>query len=99
DNAPKIEAKIAREFKVRKGFLLLDYPESKLSEFKVKVEQGREFVTINQISPLAKALEQSENEKLTVNIYVSPEEISKFRRFNPEKYFNYVQTSMKKYLQ
>jgi len=98
ENAGRIEARIAKDYGVKKGFLLLDYPESKLSEFRVKVEQDGEFRTIDEVSPLAKSLEQAEGEKLTVNIYVSPEELSKFRNFNQEKYFNYSQTSMRKFL-
>jgi len=98
ENCARIEAKISRDFRIRKGFILVDYPESKLSEFRVKVEHAGEYKTIDQVSSLAKSLEHSESEKLTVNICVSPEELSKFKNFNPEKYLNYVQTSMKKYL-
>ena len=98
ENAMQIEAKITKDFRIKKGFLLLDYPEPKFSEFRIKVEHDGDFKTIDEVSPLAKSLEHSEVEKLTVNVYVSPEETGKFKRFNPEKYLNYAQTSIKKYL-
>jgi len=97
-NSDRIEQRIAKDYKIRKGYLLVDFPESKLSEFRIHVEQEGDFKTIDQVSPFAKSLEQSEAEKLSVGVYVSPEELSKFKNFNPEKYFNYVQTSINKFL-
>jgi hypothetical protein len=39
---------------------------------------------------LARALERSEQEKLTMGVYVSPQYMKKFKGFKPRRYFKYT---------
>jgi len=98
ENSEKIEGEISNDFGVREGYLLLDMPEVKLSEFKVLVEFNNELKRIDEVSPLAKALEKSEREKLTFCIYAPPEDMKKFKNFNPERYIEFSQTRLGKFV-
>jgi len=88
NNRRQIESQIAQDFGLKQGFVFVDVPEPKFSEFRVKVEVDGELKSINQISHLAKALEHSEREKLDFCVYTSPEYSEKIKDFKPEKYFN-----------
>jgi len=98
ENSEKIEGEIAKDFGIGEGYVLLDIPEVKLSEFKVLVEFDNELKRIDEISPLANALEKSEQEKLTFCFYALPEDMEKFREFNPEKYIEFSQTRLGKFI-
>lgn len=87
DSLPKIrksgvEEKIISHYKIEKGYLFVDIPQETLSEFKIKVEFDNELKSIDEVSPLARALEKSEREKLTIGVYVSPENVSRMKGFN-----------------
>jgi len=47
---------------------------------------------------LAKALEKSEQEKMTFCIYTPKKETKKFKKFNPEKYIEFSQTRLAKFV-
>lgn len=87
-----IEARIASDYGVENGYLLIDYPEVSLSEFRVKVKTPEGLRSISEASSLAKSLETSELEKLSVGVYAPPEDREKFESFNAEDYFTYAQT-------
>ncbi|MBD3388884.1 MAG: HD domain-containing protein [Candidatus Altiarchaeales archaeon] len=91
ENSRAVESTIAGDHGVKEGYLLLDYPEIRMSEFKVKVKTGEGLKDIGEVSVLAKSLEESEREKLTVNIYSLPEDRDKMKGFKPEDYFTYTQ--------
>ncbi|MFC2154002.1 HD domain-containing protein [Candidatus Altiarchaeota archaeon] len=82
----RIREKISADFSVKKGFVLLDVPESKLQEYKIKIEYDGQLHTIDEISNLASSLEQAEEGRLTVNVYAPQEEIKKFKKFRLEDY-------------
>lgn len=86
-----VEAAMAKDLKIKPGYLLLDYPEIRLSEFHVKVATHEGLRSISEASALAKSLELSEREKLTVNVYALPKDKKKVERFKPEDYFTYTQ--------
>jgi HD superfamily phosphohydrolase len=94
DKLLEIEARIAKEYGVDGGYVLLDYPEVRLTEFQVKIELNGEFKRIDEVSTLARDLEESEQEKLLFNIYVTPGEQDKLREFKPEDYLEYAQTRL-----
>lgn len=82
----KIEEEITEELKVKPGCVLLDYPDVKSSEFRIKVDLDGELKYIREVSYLARALEKSEKEKLTICVYASPDELEKFKKFELETY-------------
>ncbi|MFH0862474.1 MAG: HD domain-containing protein [Candidatus Altiarchaeota archaeon] len=92
ENTVAIEAKMAKEHGIDEGYLLLDYPETSMNEYRVKVKTPHGLKSISEVSQLAKSLEGSEKEKLTVNIYVRPQDRQKLSEFSPEDYFTYKQT-------
>ncbi|RLI91193.1 MAG: HD domain-containing protein [Candidatus Altiarchaeales archaeon] len=94
----KIEEKIREDFGIENGYLLLDIPDTKLSEFRIKVEFDNELKRIDEVSSLARALEKAEMEKLTICIYTSRENIKKFKDFNPERYIELSQTRLNKFI-
>ncbi len=99
ESRDKIQKKIASDYKVEKGYLLLDMPESKLSEFMIKVEHSDgELRRIDEVSNLARVLEKSEMEKLNFCIYTTSEEVKKFKDFNPEQYIEFEQTRLRKFI-
>lgn len=98
ENREKIEERIAKDFDIKKGFLLLDMPETKMPEFKILVESNGELKRIDKVSTLAKALEKSEQEKLTFCIYTAPEFLCKLEKFNAEKYIEFSQTRLGKFI-
>ncbi|MBU4266971.1 MAG: HD domain-containing protein [Candidatus Altiarchaeales archaeon] len=98
DSSTKIEDAIAKDFGIEKGYVLLDMPETKLSEFKVLVDFEGELKRIDEVSSLAKSLEKSEQEKMTFCIYAPKKETEKFKKFNPEKYIEFSQTRLAKFV-
>ena len=92
-----IEERIAKDFQVDKGYVLLDYPEIRLNEFHMKIEVDGRLEWIYDVSTLAKDLEKSEQEKLLFNIYVAPEQIEKMDDFNENEYIEYSQTKLDKF--
>ncbi|MFH1722895.1 MAG: HD domain-containing protein [Candidatus Altiarchaeota archaeon] len=82
----KIQNQIASETKNKKGFVLLDIPEAKLQEYKTKIEYEGELRRIDEVSTLARSLEQAEEERLTISVYALPEELNKFKKFNLSEY-------------
>ena len=93
-----IEAKMAQEHGIAEGYLLLDYPETSMNEYRVKVKTPHGLKSISEVSQLAKSLEGSEKEKLTVNIYVRPQDRQRLSGFDPESYFTYKQTRISGFL-
>jgi HD superfamily phosphohydrolase len=97
----ELEEQIAQDFNIPKGFLLLDIPEIKLSEFRILIEtnddEHKKLKMIDEVSVLARALEKSEWEKLTFCLYTAPEYKKKLKNFNPEKYIEFSQTRLEKF--
>ncbi len=89
NNSEKIEGEIADDLGIERGYVLLDMPEVKLSEFKVLVDFEGRLKRLDEVSSLANALERSEQEKLTLCVYSLQENIEKFRDFNPETYTDF----------
>ena len=98
ESKEKIEDKIAKDHGIKKGYVLLDIPESRMSEFKTQVETSEGLKGIDEVSSLARTLERSEQEKLTLCVYAAPEYLSKLKNFNPEKYIEFAQTRLGKFL-
>ncbi len=94
EDAASIEARMADDHGIKHGYLLLDYPETSMNEYRVKVKTPRGLKSISEVSQLAKSLEGSEKEKLTVNLYVRAEDRKKLSGFRPEDYFYYKQTRL-----
>ncbi len=90
-NPDEIELEIAEDLGIENGYVLLDMPETKMSEFKMPVELNGELKRISEVSSLAKALEKSEQEKLTFCIYTTKENRDKIKEFNPERYIEFSQ--------
>jgi HD superfamily phosphohydrolase len=78
----KIEKEICGDFGVEEGYLLIDYPEEKSSEFKVKIEADGELKSIKEVSSLARSLESSEKEKIKVSLHAPPECARKLKKLN-----------------
>ncbi len=97
-NQERIQNRIATELGIRKGFVLLDMPEMKLSEFKIRIQDRKELKLIDEISSLARSLEKSEREKLMFCIYTAPEYLKKFKKLNLEKYIQFSQTKLGKFV-
>ncbi len=99
ENKHKIQERIADDYGIERGYLLLDTPESKMSEFMIKVEDSDgELRRIDEISNLAKVLEKSEIEKLNFCIYAPLEEFKKLKNFNAERYIEFEQTRLNRYM-
>ncbi|MBU0762143.1 MAG: HD domain-containing protein [Candidatus Altiarchaeota archaeon] len=93
----EIEAKIAGDLNIEAGYLLLDYPESSMNAYRVKVKTKSGLKPILDVSPLARSLEISEREKLTLNIYVRQEDSPKISEFKPQNYFSLEQRRLNEY--
>ncbi|OYT53967.1 MAG: phosphodiesterase [Candidatus Altiarchaeales archaeon ex4484_2] len=99
ENRENIQKKISGDYGMEEGYVLLDLPESKMSEFMVKVEDDNgQLKRIDKVSNLARVLEKSEKEKLTFCIYTTPEETGRFEDFNPGRYIDFEQTRLGKYM-
>lgn len=98
ENKRKIEENICKDLGIKKGFLLVDIPETKMSEFKILVETSEGLKRIDEVSSLAKALEKSEQEKLMLCIYTTPEFLDRMRDFNAERYIEFTQTRLGRFL-
>ena len=94
----RIQDRIAKDFGLKKGYVIIDIPEPRLSEFETLVETEEGLKRIDEVSSLAKSLEKSEQEKLTFCIYTPPEYLGKFKRFNAEKYIEFAQTRLGKFI-
>lgn len=97
ENKRDIEGRICKDLGIKKGFLLIDIPETKMSEFKILVECDEGLKRIDEVSSLAKALEKSEQEKLMFCIYTTPKHLDKIEDFNAEKYIEFTQTRLRKF--
>jgi len=62
----------------------------------VETEEG--LKRIDEVSTLAKTLEKADQEKMTLCIYTASEFLPKFKNFNPEKYIEFAQTRLGKFL-
>ncbi len=82
----EIEGEISSKLGVTEGYVLVDVPEKRLSEFKVSAHADGVLKSFDEVSALAKALEQSENEKLTVGVYTTRENIPKMKDFSLKDY-------------
>jgi len=87
-NKEKIEEKIAKDYGVKNGYVILDIPETRMPEFRTLVETDEGLKRIDEVSTLAKTLEKADQEKQTLCIYAAPEYLSKFKNFNPENTSN-----------
>ncbi len=97
-NKEKIEEKIAKDHGIKKGNIILDIPETRMPEFRTLVETEEGLKRIDEVSTLAKTLEKSDQEKQTLCIYTAPEYLPKFKNFNAEKYIEFAQTRLGKFL-
>lgn len=82
----RIESEICSDFDLELGHALLDCPEAKSEEFKVKIEVDGELKSIKSVSYLARSLEKSEKEKIMVCLYGPPEAAKKLRRLDIQSY-------------
>lgn len=87
ENPEEIERKISKDFKIPQGYVLVDLPNTKLSEFEIVFETEEGLKRIDEISSLAKALKNSEQEKLNFCIYTPLEMKEKFKNFDIANYF------------
>ncbi|MDD5112328.1 MAG: HD domain-containing protein [Candidatus Altiarchaeota archaeon] len=85
-----VERRIAADYGISESELFVDAPEPGFSEFRVRIEHEGSLKRIDQLSALARALEKSEQEKLTVGLYTHPRHLRKLANFKPEKYFKYA---------
>ncbi|MFH1125758.1 MAG: HD domain-containing protein, partial [Candidatus Altiarchaeota archaeon] len=85
----KIEKEIASDFGIPPNHLFVDAPEPSFSEFKVRIEHDGSLRRIDKVSTLARALETSEQEKLTLGVYTSQEYLKKLGSLKPDRYFRY----------
>jgi len=85
----QLEGEIASDYGIPENYLFVDAPEPAFSEFKIRIEHEGALRRIDVVSPLARSLEKSEQEKLSVGVYTSPEFVRKLRFFKPENYFRY----------
>jgi len=99
ENFEEIQREIAQDFGIKEGYLLIDIPEMKLSEFEILIDEGNGVLRrIDEVSNLAKSLEKSELEKLTFCIYAAKEELHKLKNFTPEDYFELKQPKLSKFM-
>jgi HD superfamily phosphohydrolase len=85
----QLESEIASDYGVKENYLFVDVPKPSLSEFKIRIEHEGSLRRIDAVSQLARSLEKSEQEKLTVGVYTSPEYLKKLKSFAPVNYFRY----------
>jgi uncharacterized protein len=97
ENPHGVEEKITKDLGLEKSHLLLDYPESTMSEYRIMVKTKKGLTPMNQISPLAAALQQSEQQKLTLNIYLHPKHTHKIKEIKLQNYISLEQTKIKDY--
>jgi HD superfamily phosphohydrolase len=90
DIEEELENRISNDYGIPEGHIFVDAPESSLSEFRIRIEQSGSLKRIDKVSLLARALERSEQEKLTMGVYVSPQYMKKFKGFKPRRYFKYT---------
>jgi HD superfamily phosphohydrolase len=85
-NPEEIERQICEDYDAAEGYVLLDIPETKSEEFKVKIEVDGELKSIRDVSYLARSLEKSEKEKLTVRLHAPADYMKKFKNLNLREY-------------
>jgi len=98
ENPLEFEEEIRKDLDLDYGNIIVDYPEIKMSEFKVQVEDGKKYKPIDEVSPLAESLEKNESEKLLFNIYADPQNMDSLEDFNPHQYVKYRQTRIDSYI-
>ncbi len=98
EKSMELEKKIAEDFGIDDGYLLLDIPGMKMPEFKILIESDNGSKFIDEISNLARALEKAEEEKLTLCIYTNTENREKMKEFNAERYIEFSQTRLRKFI-
>ncbi|HHQ45027.1 MAG TPA: HD domain-containing protein [Candidatus Altiarchaeales archaeon] len=91
-NPDELEERIEVELGLDEGSVIVDYPEVQMSEFKVKILSNGKLKPIDDMSTIAKNLEQSDMEKLCLNIYCETGMLEKTGGFNPKRYVKYSQT-------
>ncbi|VVB54796.1 Deoxyguanosinetriphosphate triphosphohydrolase-like protein [uncultured archaeon] len=84
-NIAKTEKKAAKENQIPNGNLIIDIPEPKLSEYRVKVEYDQKLRRIDEVSGLARSLEQNEAERLQI-YFIAPPEHRTIKGFQANKY-------------
>jgi len=85
-NTEGIERQVSEDYGIEEGYVLFDVPETKSEEFKVKIEVDEELKSIRDVSYLARSLEKSEKEKLTVRLHTLQEHVKKFKNLNLADY-------------
>jgi hypothetical protein len=94
-----IEDRIAADFGVDVGLVLLDMPETKMSEFRIRIESDEGLKYIHEISTLARSLKESEEEKMNFCVYAPPEQLGKFKLFDMEKYVEFTQKKLNRFIE
>jgi uncharacterized protein len=97
-SSAQLESRMAKDAGIKEGYLFVDYPQASMSEYRVKVRSREGLKSISEVSHLAKSLQDSEADKLTVNVCVRPEDRRKIGTFNPQRYFRYQQTKLSGYM-
>lgn len=82
----EIENQICKDFTVPEGYVLLDCPESKSEEFKVKIDVSGQLKSIREVSYLARSLEKSEKEKIRVSLHTPQEYIKNLKNIKLGEY-------------
>lgn len=99
DEERNIEEEIAKDFGIDSGYVLLDMPETKMSEFRIRIQSDEGLKYIHEISTLARSLKESEEEKMSFCIYTPPENMSKLKGFDVEKYVEFTQKRLNQFIE
>ena len=93
-NEETISKKIADDYDIENGDVILDMPETKMSEFRIRIlsEEGLRY--IHEVSSLASSLKESIEEKLHFRIYLPQEEFKKMKPFDVEEYIQLTQKKL-----
>ena len=98
DKPSVLEEEIVEDMGLSLGELIVDYPEIKMSEFKVNVMSDAGLKPIDEVSSLARSLEESEQDRLEFNIYCDPLVVEKSPEISLEKYIHYKQTRIESFI-
>ncbi len=98
ENEDGIGEKIAEDFGIESGYVLVDMPETKMSEFRIRIESEDGLKYIHEVSTLARSLKESEEEKMNFSIYVPPEDMRKLRRFEVGEYIEFSQRKLERFI-
>jgi HD superfamily phosphohydrolase len=97
DCRTELEERLTTDYGLEEGMVLIDVPETSMSEFRILIDHDETLKSIDEVSALARALEKTEMEKLTLCVYTAPENVGLFKDFDPEKYLTFKQRKLRSY--